>query len=73
MRTFEVFYNNGNRKFFEAESMTELLQFLLAEVSIFIKSSLDNRFDFWTPRKRYTCAGIFYYTILLVICQEIFC
>ena len=31
MRTFEVFYNNGNRKFFEVDSMTELLQFLLAE------------------------------------------
>ena len=31
MRTFEVFYNNGNRKLFEAKSMTELLQFLLAE------------------------------------------
>ena len=31
MRTFEIFYNNGNRKFFEAESMTELLQFLLVE------------------------------------------
>ena len=31
MRTYEVFYNNGNRKIFEAESMTELLQFLLAE------------------------------------------
>ena len=29
MRTFEVFYNNGDRKLFEAESMTELLQFLL--------------------------------------------
>lgn len=31
MRTFEVFYNNGNRKLFEAESMTELFQSLLAE------------------------------------------
>lgn len=31
MRTFEVFYNNGNRKLFEVESMTELLQSLLAE------------------------------------------
>ena len=31
MRTYEVFYNNGNRKIFEAESMTKLLQFLLAE------------------------------------------
>ena len=31
MRTFEVFYNNGNHKIFEAENITELLQFLLAE------------------------------------------
>ena len=31
MRTYEIFYNNGNHKIFEAESMTELLQFLLAE------------------------------------------
>lgn len=31
MRIYEIFYNNGNRKLFEAESMTKLLQLLLAE------------------------------------------
>ena len=31
MRTFEVFYNNGNRYLFDVENMTELLQFLLEE------------------------------------------
>ena len=31
MRIYEVFYNNGFRKFFEAESITELFQAILAE------------------------------------------